>query len=71
MKIQTILLINFFLFKFLGCGAQVPANRAHCTNPAFDKQVAFYLSFTIPTIDPNGLKKMPSQTILLDAREKN
>ena len=71
MKIQTILLINFFLFKFLGCGAQVPANRAHCTNPAFDKQVAFYLSFTIPTIDPNNLKKMPTQTIILDAREKN
>jgi rhodanese-related sulfurtransferase len=71
MKIQIFILIGTFLFKFLGCGAQVPANRAHCTNPAFDKHVAFYLSFTIPTIDPNGLKKLPPQTVILDAREKN
>jgi rhodanese-related sulfurtransferase len=71
MKIQIFILIGTFLFKFLGCGAQVPANRAHCTNPAFDKHVTCYLSFTVPTIDPNGLKKLPPQTVILDAREKN
>jgi rhodanese-related sulfurtransferase len=70
MKIQILMLIGTFLFEVLGCGAQIPMNRAHCTNPAFDKEVAFYLSFTIPTIDPNGLKKLPPETVLLDAREK-
>jgi rhodanese-related sulfurtransferase len=70
MKIQIFAIIGSFFFKFLGCGAQPPVNRAHCTNPAFDKHVAFYLSFTIPTMDPTELKKQLPQTILLDAREK-
>jgi rhodanese-related sulfurtransferase len=64
------------LFVFLSliltasCNAQEPANRAHCVNPKFDKKVAGMLNFTVPTINPEGVKKL-SEVLILDAREKN
>jgi rhodanese-related sulfurtransferase len=61
----------FFLLIFFntGCWAQVPPNRAHCQNPKFDKQVATWLRFTVPTISPDSLKKL-SDIVILDARER-
>lgn len=55
-------------FQMFGCAAQEPATRAHSTNPDFDKKIATWLSFTIPTVSPQDVKKMPN-AVLLDARE--
>ena len=68
MKILAMLL-PLFLLRLLGCSAQVPKQHAHCQNADFDKKVENMLSFTVPTIDPDGLKKMQSNAIILDARE--
>ncbi|MBL7818760.1 MAG: rhodanese-like domain-containing protein [Saprospiraceae bacterium] len=62
----------FFLFSSFmatACNGQQPTNRAHCQNAKFDKTVANWLSFTVPTVSPNDVKKMPN-VLLLDARER-
>ncbi|HQU53084.1 MAG TPA: rhodanese-like domain-containing protein [Saprospiraceae bacterium] len=42
----------------------------HCQNPAFDKEVRDWLSFTVPLMDVQTLEAMPRDSIvLLDARE--
>lgn len=56
-------------FQVFGCAAQEPATRAHTINPQFDRKVASWLKFTVPTIDPDGVKKMQG-AVLLDARER-
>lgn len=64
--------VFFFLSLLLivSCNAQEPANRAHCADTKFDKKVASTLNFTVPTINPEGVKKL-SDALILDAREKN
>ncbi len=64
------------IFQFLilsivvtACNGQQPPNRAHCQNPKFDKTVANWLSFTVKTVSPNDVKKMP-EALILDARER-
>jgi rhodanese-related sulfurtransferase len=63
--------IHFLILTFIAtaCNGQQPANRAHCQNPKFDKTVANWLSFTVPTVSPNDVKKMPD-ALLFDARER-
>ena len=69
MKLLRYMLLPIFILKVFGCSAQVPTNRAHCQNEQFDKKVASYLSFSVPTINPSVLKKMTDVTIF-DARER-
>ncbi len=64
------------IFQFLiisifatSCNAQQPANRAHAQNPKFDKTIANWLSFSVKTVSPTDVKKMPD-VVLLDARER-
>ncbi len=59
----------FFLHTLVSCSAQQPADRANCQNPEFDKKVASWLTFSVPTVSPNNVKKMPD-VLLLDARER-
>lgn len=70
MRNKTAIYIFCSYLYIIGCNAQVPANRAHCQNPAFDKQVASWLRFTVPTISPTTLKGL-NNTVILDAREEN
>lgn len=70
MKFNTTLLICLLHLNVVGCQAQQPKDRAHCQNPDFDKKVASYLNFTVPTINSNIVKNMPN-AVLLDARERN
>ena len=60
--------IFYFLLHIVSCSAQPPTDRATTQNPEFDKKVASWLNFTVPTISPNDVKKMPD-VLLLDARE--
>jgi rhodanese-related sulfurtransferase len=64
-------IFQFLILSFIttACSGQQPANRAHCQNPKFDKAVATWLSFTIKTVSPDDVKKMPN-AVLLDARER-
>ena len=47
------------------------ANRlGHSQNPKFDQEIATWLSFKVPAIDVDSLRKMPPGSVfLLDARE--
>ena len=58
-----------FSIKILSCTAQQPVDRAHTLNPEFDKKIASWLNFTVPTVSPDNVKKMPD-AVLLDARER-
>ena len=66
---KIILQFSVLIFVATACNGQQPANRAHCQNPKFDKTVANWLSFTVPTVSPSDVKKM-SNTLVLDARER-
>ena len=64
----------YLIFCFLGtfalsCKAQVETDRAACINEAFDQKVERTIKFTVPTIDPDGLKSMGENVYILDARE--
>jgi rhodanese-related sulfurtransferase len=67
---KKILLFLSFSCLFIACNGQVPASRAHCQNPDFDKKVANMLSFTVKTISPRDLKRQ-SNVVVLDARERS
>ena len=66
---SKIILSISFIFNILSCNAQAPADRAHCNNVDFDKKVASWLSFTVPTVNPEKVKQMPN-ALILDARER-
>ena len=69
MKLTNFLLLIAFLSHIIGCTAQAPDDRAHCNNTDFDKKVASWLSFTVPTVNPEKVKQMPD-ALILDARER-
>jgi rhodanese-related sulfurtransferase len=58
-----------FSVLFVACNGQIPASRAHCQNPDFDKKVANMLSFSVKTISPSDLNRQ-SNVLVLDARER-
>jgi rhodanese-related sulfurtransferase len=64
----------FFFLSFSlilsACTGQIPASRAHCQNPDFDKKVANMLSFTVKTVSPNDVKRQANM-LILDARERS
>ncbi len=66
---KIILQLSVLIFVVTSCNGQQPANRAHSQNLKFDKTIANWLSFTVPTVSPNDVKKM-NNTLLLDARER-
>ena len=66
---RIILQLSVLIFVATSCHAQQPNNRAHSQNPKFDKTIANWLSFTVPTVSPNDVKKM-NNTLVLDARER-
>jgi rhodanese-related sulfurtransferase len=70
-KLSALLLPLLALFH-AACG-QNPAspNRiGHCRNAKFDKEVAAWLSFSVPAIDVDSLRKINADSvIILDARE--
>lgn len=52
------------------CGQNTANRLGHCADPAFDREVASWLSFTIPAIDVDSLRRLPpASVLLLDARE--
>lgn len=62
----------FCLFAASACGQQPAPNRlGHCENPPFDREVAALLSFKIPALDVDSLRKFSAadSVLLLDARE--
>jgi rhodanese-related sulfurtransferase len=65
---KLFLFLSFSVF-FMACNGQVPASRAHCQNPDFDKKVANMLSFSVKTISPSDLNRQ-SNVLVLDARER-
>jgi rhodanese-related sulfurtransferase len=63
---KTILLT----FSLCGQNNSSAANRqGHCQNAAFDHEVANWLSFNVPAIDVDSLRKVLPGTFILDARE--
>lgn len=63
----TASILSIFL-TFVSC-AQPPADRAHVENPDFDKKVTRTISFTVPTMSVQDLKKQQAEVVILDARE--
>jgi rhodanese-related sulfurtransferase len=70
LTIKVHILFFSIMLTFMSCDAQIASNRAQCNNPEFDKKVASWLSFTVPTISPDSLKHI-SDAVILDAREKS
>ncbi len=68
MKIFKVLFLFIFISS-IGC-AQVPQDRPHLENEKFDTRVTELLSFSVPVISVQDLKKNQSDYIVLDAREK-
>lgn len=66
---KYLLSVIFFIYQLTSCTAQQNSQRARCQNPDFDKKVASWLSFSVPTVSPDDVKKMPN-ALLLDARER-
>jgi rhodanese-related sulfurtransferase len=67
---KKMLILWSFSGLFCACNGQVPASRAHCQNPDFDKKIANMLSFSVKTISPDDLKRQPN-AVILDARERS
>ena len=62
------LFINF-LFGTLNACAQIPTERPYVVNPEFDNKISKTISFSVPVISPEQLKKMDN-VVILDAREQ-
>ncbi len=66
--IQYILI--FLGFSHLAC-AQAPENRPAINNADFDKKISQLISFSVPTMGVQELKKIQeTEVYILDAREK-
>jgi len=65
----TYWIFGILFFANVSC-AQVPANRPHVRNPAFDTKVSQTISFSVPLISVAELKKELDSVYLFDAREK-
>jgi rhodanese-related sulfurtransferase len=63
------LFITFILFINTACG-QVPADRPHLANKAFDERVTELIDFSVPVISVQELHKSQNDYVILDAREK-
>lgn len=71
MQKLLFLFTKTLLLAFSLCGQNnSTANRqGHCQNPAFDREVAQWLNFSVPAIDVDSLRKVMTGTFILDARE--
>ena len=62
-------LLSLLLLTQISC-AQIPEERAHCQNPAFDKKVSQTIDFSVPTIGVPELEKIQNEVYIFDTREK-
>lgn len=71
-RIPWLLLARTLLLAQAACAHAYPLqNRlGHCSNPAFDTEVASCLRFSVPAIDVDSLRRVQSEVILVDARER-
>lgn len=70
MSIKSYYILIIFLIFIQTFGFGQAQTTPYCKDPKFEKTVASYISFTIPTLSVQQLKKMDKETILLDAREE-
>ncbi len=68
--IKHIFFLTSFCIPFLCCGQQNRPDNANCMNSDFDKKVDQLLSYSIPVMDVDQLKKEQENVVILDAREK-
>ncbi len=62
--------ISYLLCSFLNIGcAQVPKERPHLENPAFDKKLAKLLQFSVPLIGVQELHNIQREVYIFDTRE--
>ncbi|MDB4443073.1 rhodanese-like domain-containing protein [bacterium] len=66
------ILIPFWLLLLttISC-AQVPGDKPKVNNKDFDKKISKTISFTIPILGVDELKKIQDDVVLLDARRQN
>lgn len=62
--------VLFFLAVLQISCAQIPADRPHCSDTAFDKKVSRTISFSIPVIGVEELKKIQNEVHIFDTRKK-
>ncbi len=73
MILKGILLSGLIILLMVGYSCSQPpppSDRANCENPIFDKKVASYLNFTVPTIGVETLDESKEEFLILDARKK-
>lgn len=68
MKIVTLLLISVFFLNYRGLSQEKEKNIM-ALDPAFQKAIETYLSFSVPVISCGSLYENMDQFIILDARE--
>jgi rhodanese-related sulfurtransferase len=71
MKSRILALLGYLLLMVnAACGQKNTANRlGHCVSPKFDKEVARWLDFKVPTVDVDSLYGRENKFLILDARE--
>lgn len=63
----TLLLV---LVQLACTNAQVPTDRPHCENAAFDEKVSKTISFTVPLIGVKELSEIKNEVSIFDTRKK-
>lgn len=63
------LILPALFFINIGC-AQVPADRPHVANEAFDEKLTKLIDFSVPVISVQELHDNQSDYVILDTREK-
>lgn len=65
-----LIIIGILSTLFGACSkAQIPTERPKVNQAAFDKKISSYLSFTVPLVGVEDLKKM-DEVLLVDTRKK-
>lgn len=64
-----ILFLGTFIMMKPAC-SQPPSGRPPLGNPAFDKELASLLSFSVPTIGVQELRDIQNEVYIFDAREE-
>jgi len=66
--IQFLLLLLFFVQ--VSCAQQVPEERPHCINEAFDQKISRMINFSVPVIGVKEFSEIKTNAVVFDAREK-
>ena len=68
-KINFLLLLNL-LFVSISCAQEIPTDRPHCSDQAFDQKVSKTINFTVPLIGVEELKEIQNEVYIFDTRKK-